>query len=83
MDSGMDSVKVGYEVLQDTKARQRNLQLRNRWLLQKRTEGSTTATEQTDLGKLNDDELVNTLGEAQKAEKGCRKRKETIGSGSE
>ena len=31
--------------------------------------GSTTQPEQTDLGKLNDDELVNTLGEAQKAEK--------------
>jgi hypothetical protein len=30
---------------------------------------STNQTEQTDLGKLNDDELVNTLGEAQKAEK--------------
>jgi deoxycytidylate deaminase len=31
--------------------------------------GSTTQPEQTDLGKLIDDELVNTLGEAQKAEK--------------
>ena len=31
--------------------------------------GSTTPAEQADLGKLNNDELVNTLGEAQKAEK--------------
>ena len=31
--------------------------------------GSTTQPEQSDLGKLNDDELVNTLGKAQKAEK--------------
>jgi hypothetical protein len=31
--------------------------------------GSTTQSDQTDLGKLNNDELVNTLGEAQKAEK--------------
>jgi hypothetical protein len=31
--------------------------------------GSTTQPEQTDIVKLNDDELVNTLGEAQKAEK--------------
>jgi hypothetical protein len=31
--------------------------------------GSTTQPQETDLGKLNNDELVNTLGEAQKAEK--------------
>jgi hypothetical protein len=31
--------------------------------------GLATQPEQTDVGKLNDDELVNTLGEAQKAEK--------------
>lgn len=31
--------------------------------------GSTNQPHETDLGKLNDDELVNTLEEAQKAEK--------------
>jgi hypothetical protein len=31
--------------------------------------GSSTHPQESDLGKLNDDELVNTLGEAQKAEK--------------
>jgi hypothetical protein len=31
--------------------------------------GSTSQPQESDLGKLNDDELVNTLGEAQKAEK--------------
>jgi hypothetical protein len=36
---------------------------------QEANRGSTTQPQETDLEKLNDGELVNTLGEAQKAEK--------------